>query len=450
MYAHEARLRAGSATVDITPDHPVVMSGYGARDGRSTGVHDRLFATTLVLDDGAATVAIASIDVLNVSRELTHRVTTALSRRGVELDAIILAGTHTHAGPYLPARAIDVSPPLRAHEDVSRTVEAIESDLVVAIERAFERRESARLRLGHATEDSVQENRRAAGGVGGNVRMPQGPIDPDVTAVVVQTESGDETILYNFACHPVCTTPGETVLSADWPAFARRRIEAERDGATVLFLNGAAGDINPVGLDPSRSDSAVYESMERIGSRVGDAVLRAVAGAGSDDAPVLERTPIRCTHRTVEFPVKRTPPLERIEDRLENLEAQLEHLEERGDEVGYEKVNWDRRYAEELAAIAEWDVDALPNVIPYVEIGDLGILGMPGEVHARHGLELKERSRADTLVLAGYANDYVGYVPTLSALENGGYEVRTMKIAPEAIVEFRRAALELVVGDTGR
>ncbi|MFP9190120.1 neutral/alkaline non-lysosomal ceramidase N-terminal domain-containing protein [Natrialbaceae archaeon A-CW1-1] len=448
MYAHEARLRAGSAAVDITPDHPVVMSGYGARDGRSTGVHDRLFTTALILDDGAVTVCIASVDALNVSREFTHRVTAALSSRGVELDAIILAGTHTHAGPYLPARAIDVSPPLRADEDVSRTVEGIESDLVGAIERAFERRESAGIRLGHATEEGAQENRRAAGGVGGNVRMPQGPIDPDVTAVVVETASGDETILYNFACHPVCTTPGETVLSADWPGYARRRIEADRDGATVLFLNGAAGDINPSGLEPARSGSAVYEAMERVGSRIGDAVLRAVADATADDAPVLERTPIRCANRAVEFPVKRTPSLERIESRLDELEAQLEYLEEREDGVGYEKVNWDRRYAEELAAIAKWDVDALPNAIPYVEIGDLGVLGMPGEIHARHGLEFKERSRADTLVLAGYANDYVGYVPTLSALENGGYEVRTMKIAPEAIVEFRRAAFDLVSGDT--
>lgn len=445
MFAHEARLRAGSATTDVTPDGPVAMSGYGAREGPSTGAHDPLYAAALVLDDGATTVGIASVDLLNVSREFTERVRAALAGDGVDFDALLIAATHTHAGPYLPARALDVSPPLRAEEDVSETVRAIERGVARALERAAARLEPATVRVGRDRADDVPRNRRAAGGVGGNVRMPHGPVDPTVTALLVETTSGAETVVYNFACHPVCTTAGETRLSADWPGYARTRIEEARDGATVLFLNGAAGDINPSGLRAGRAGDAVYEAMDRIGTRVGDAVVQAIAGADGETDPVA-RSPIRVDEAEVRFPVKRAPPAETIRARIDNLDEQLERLDPAEDEAGYRAVSRNRQYASELLAIAEWDATCLPNRLPYVEFGDVGVLGMPGEVHAAHGIRLRERSRAASLLLAGYANDYVGYLPTLDELENVGYEVRTMKLAPDAIVEFRRAALELVGG----
>ncbi|WP_247004582.1 neutral/alkaline non-lysosomal ceramidase N-terminal domain-containing protein [Halosolutus gelatinilyticus] len=422
------------------------MSGYGNRTGLSTGVHDPLKATALVLDDGAVAVGIVSVDLLNVSRELTRSVRRSLEERGVRLDQLVLAATHTHAGPHVPARALDVSPVLSADTDVSDTVDRIERRLVDALASAAERVEPAGLRIGHARETDAPRNRRAAGGIGGNVRMPAGPVDPEVTALLIETASGERTVVYNFACHPVCTTGDETLLSADWPGYARRRIEREHADATVLFLNGAAGEINPSGMDPERSGDAVYEYMERIGTTVGEAVLRAIDDAeSSDDA--IRRAPIWVDEARVGLPVKSTPPVEEIRKHVASLDEQLEQLERAGDEVGREKVFRDRQYARTLLAIAEWDATSLPTHIPYVEVGDLGVLGIPGEALVRHGLDLKAEARVSTLIPAGYANDYVGYVPTLADLESIGYEVRTAKIAPEAIVEFRRATRRLVGAD---
>lgn len=444
MHPHGARLRAGSATEDVTPAEPVPLAGYGAREGRSTGIDDRLSSTALVLDDGAVTVALVSVDLLNVSRELTSGVRGALERDGVALDELLLAATHTHAGPYVPARALDASPVLGTDEDVSGTVADLERGIVRSVERAYERLEPAQIRVGRAREDDVQHNRRASGGVGGNVRLPHGPVDPEVTVLLVEPSSGTPTVVYNFACHPVCTTGDESLVSADWPGYARRCIDDELGGARVLYLNGAAADINPRGATESRSHDGVYEYMDRVGTQVGDAVVRALEAADSPGATTIERAPIRTDAADVCLPVKSTPPAETIREHVGVLEERLEALERDGDETGYAKVNWDRRYARELLAIAEWDARRLPTRLPYVEVGDVGVLGMPGEVFARHGLRLKDHSHAETLLPAGYVGGYVGYVPTLSDLENGGYEVRTAKVAPEAIVEFREAARSLV------
>ncbi|MCU4751228.1 neutral/alkaline non-lysosomal ceramidase N-terminal domain-containing protein [Halobacteria archaeon AArc-curdl1] len=444
MLPHEAHISACSVRTDITPTSPVPMSGYGARSGLSTGVNDPLSATALVLDDGATTIAIVSIDVLNVSRELTRGVWRTLEQNGLHLDDLLLAATHTHAGPYVPSRALDASPVLRSEIDVSASLDELQTSLVEAITDAYEGLETASIRVGHAQEETVPVNRRAEGGVGGNVRLPDGPIDPNVTALLVETNTGNRTLVYSFACHPVCTTGEETLLSADWPGYARNRIEAEHPGIEVLYLNGAAGDINPRDAGTSRSGADVYEYMEYIGSQVGDAALRALADTESGGNQQIERSPIRIDSATVTFPVKATPPVDVLQKRIESLESTLQRLEADGDETGYAKINWDKRYAEELLAIAEWDATCLPNRLPYVTIGDLGILGMPGEVLVRHGLELRDSAAVSTLIPAGYVNDYVGYLPTLADLENIGYEVRTMKLAPEAIVEFREKAMGLV------
>ena len=437
-----ARLYAGSASADITPDESVPLAGYGAREGAFTGVHDPVGATALVLADGAITVAIVSVDLLNVSRELVASVRRALATKRVPIDDLVVVATHTHGGPYVPARAIDVSPLLSTDADVTDAVAGYLDGIVTSVTRAVERLEPASLRVGRATNRTVPENRRAAGGVGDNVRMPWGAIDPELTALLVETASGRETVLYNFACHPVCTTPGETLVSADWPGYAAKRVIEERGTDDVLFVNGAAGDINPSGKSDADAGDAVYDYMASTGAAVGETVLDALSDAESTRR--VTRPPIRTAHASLDLPVKETPPREQIQRRLSDLETKLDELERAGDETGYAKVTWDWRYVQLLAAYADWDATTLPADLRYLSVGDVGILGMPGEILVRHGFDFKARAQVGTLVLAGYANGYVGYVPTLADLENVGYEVRSARIAPEAITTFRDAAFELI------
>ncbi|WP_231188203.1 neutral/alkaline non-lysosomal ceramidase N-terminal domain-containing protein [Haladaptatus sp. DYF46] len=434
--------RAGSATHDITPDSPVPMSGYGARDGFSTGVHDPLSAKALVLSDGATTVGIVAADLLNVSRELSIRVRRRLSAAGIHLDELVLTATHTHAGPYVPAPVIDRDPLLAVEADVSETVREIENGVVGSVTDAHGVLESATMSVGRAVNTNVPINRRAAGGVGGNVRMPHGPVDPTVTALVVTTESGTETVLFNFACHPVCTTPGETLLSADWPGYACAHVAAETGAERVLFVNGAAGDINPRDSSEPREGEEVYSYMEDVGTSVGETVVRARARAKESDAIVTPR--LLADRRELRLPLKSVPPREEIVARLADLGSEIERLEADGNDDAIASRRWNQRYVQSLRGIADWDAKRLPASMGYVEIGPVGILGMPGEILLEHGRRFASRATAETLVLAGYADGYVGYVPTLAELENIGYEVRMAKIAPEAILEFRDAGFDLV------
>jgi hypothetical protein len=75
-----------------------------------------------------------------------------------------------------------------------------------------------------------------------------------------------------------------------------------------------------------------------------------------------------------------------------------------------------RAYLEEGCARSE---------IQGIRIGDLALIGLPGEVFVETGLEIKARARSRGIkaVVVELANDYLGYLPTDQAFSDGGYEV---------------------------
>ena len=89
--------------------------------------------------------------------------------------------------------------------------------------------------------------------------------------------------------------------------------------------------------------------------------------------------------------------------------------------------------------------------IQALAVGPLVLLGMEGEVFARYQLDI-EGAAEEIIMLCGYANGCIGYVPTADEYERGGYEIEEVykvypsvrMIAPESEVLIRTAVVELV------
>ena len=88
---------------------------------------------------------------------------------------------------------------------------------------------------------------------------------------------------------------------------------------------------------------------------------------------------------------------------------------------------------------------SLDYEIQALRVGDLAIVGLPGEPFVEGQLAIKLGSPAAFTYMAHCAEQYAGYLPTKEALARGGHEVNTRywaKLVPEA--------LEMVVeGATG-
>jgi hypothetical protein len=59
-----------------------------------------------------------------------------------------------------------------------------------------------------------------------------------------------------------------------------------------------------------------------------------------------------------------------------------------------------------------------------MHVGDLGIVGLHGEVFVEVGLDIKARSPFAQTLVVGLANGSAGYVATDQALTEGSYETR--------------------------
>ena len=66
--------------------------------------------------------------------------------------------------------------------------------------------------------------------------------------------------------------------------------------------------------------------------------------------------------------------------------------------------------------------DEVVTVVRAMRIGEGAIAGTPGDTFAKLGLDLKQRSPYAMTAAAELGNDIIGYIPTLEAFRQGGYE----------------------------
>ena len=88
--AESRPLRAGAATVNITPPLGVLLDGTIMQIGPARHVHDDLHARCLLLDDGSTRFAIVVCDCTMISREVLDA-----AKRGLRLHAgEVCGGVH--------------------------------------------------------------------------------------------------------------------------------------------------------------------------------------------------------------------------------------------------------------------------------------------------------------------------------------------------------------------
>jgi hypothetical protein len=361
---------AGVARVEVTPPVSSPMGGYSTREGPSTGVHDPLYATVLVLKSAGMTVAIISCDLRSFPSE---RIVT-LARERKLADHILIAATHNHSGPLTWEDKSWPSPERSWFADT-------EDKILQALETATKQMFPARIAAGFG-EIYLGHNRRQVS-ADSKVTMlwrnegkkPTTPLDPIVGVIRVDDATGKpRALIVNYACHAVVLGPDNRLISADYPGYLARRIERELDGALCLFTQGGAGDINPY-LDKQPVAQNGFGEAEKMGD--------ALAGAALTIARKLK------------------PP---ANDNARLLAA-----------------------AEVLSFRDRWD--SQKNIragLTTLLINDqIAIATLPGEPFVDLQIALRDKSEIAHTFLFGYTysegGEWIGYVPTIRAASEGGY-----------------------------
>ena len=437
-------LRAGAANADITPTVGGYMDGYSSRRQPSQGVHDPLFARVLILDyDAGGACAIIGCDLLGMHPQVASQVRErALELFGIQPEAIIVSATHNHAGPAgLRAGMFG-----RLNEALAATV--VDS-IAAAISKAWASRREATLKTASARLDTIGANRRD----------PSLPIDGTVRIALSDSADGPIACLVNVACHGTVLNGSNLMLTAEFPGVACRIIE-DVTGATPIYLNGACGDINPAWIAQD------FESVERLGQVVGGQAVRTIAemlsaGRGQrihnvrwdefPNVPVPGRVVeprLRFARREVELPARDFLPDDEyapvIEDARGTADGAPGESSERRAAMArvsrYESERWAAVWAQRSGAGAMHRTE-----VQAISLGEgLAVIALPGEFFGETGRLIREATGAEQLLIAGYANDYVGYVVPDSEYDEGGYECGVTPCAPGAELIIRQTAIDLL------
>ena len=411
--AAEAPWRAGVATRTLTPPGPIWLAGYANRAAPSDGVALDLFGKALALDDGAGgRIVIVTLDLIGVPAALrTHTEKAAAEKFGLKPHEFLLNASHTHSGPQVSPDRMMLE---RAFSQNAKPADVaavnafeifLRDTVLELIGESLRTAASARLEFSSARAGFAMNRRRPeANGTITNNPYPTGPVDHEVPVLKVTGADGKpRAILFGYACHN--TTLSGSKVSGDYAGHAQTLLEASYPGATALFLMGCAGDQNPY----PRGNGVPGQTPDDLASQHGRALANAVSSAlvtrlRPVHAPLtsayghaqLDYTPLNATELAAYAAPAHTPPV------LARARALQEALK-RGERPA-----------------------PLACPVQVVQFGrDLTLVALGGEAVVDYALRLKRELAGPAAVwVAGYSNDYFGYLPSRRVLTEGGYEGR--------------------------
>src|SRR5688572_8864110 len=272
--AAESPWRVGVARINISPELPIWLSGYAARNRPAPDKLDDLWAKAIVLEaPGGRRAALITIDLVGIDRELSRDVCRRIEERfKLPRAAIVLSVSHTHSGPVVgdnlaPMYTLDE----RETDRIKNYTARLKDQLVDVVGKAIDSLEPARLSSGAGTATFAVNRRNNPEG-----EVPQrrqagtlvGPVDHDVPVLAVHSEDGNlRAVVCGYACH--ATVLDDYQLSGDWPGAAQNELERRHPGTVVMFWAGCGADQNPV---PRRSVEWVHTHGRAFADGV-DAVL---------------------------------------------------------------------------------------------------------------------------------------------------------------------------------
>jgi len=294
--AGDVLLQAGFARADITPPPGVGLAGNGPEGAEARGYRLRLYARVLVLADrGGNRFALVAAD-LPLSSSLLHRRVAALTARtdGIGVDRLVIAATHTHAGPghFFEAAGYNDEGSSVAGFD-PEMVDSLAARIARAVHTAVTGLRPARVAWGSRAIWG-QTRIRSLPAILRNIPLPTAPdaaaglpqeyqlVDPELTMLRVDLSDPASGVFRPagafsiFAMHGTGNAPSNDLLDSDIQGLVERRLERHIDrdlnhessgfvpNAVYLFANGAEGDVSPAWPPQSRCNVPTLAPMPTL------------------------------------------------------------------------------------------------------------------------------------------------------------------------------------------
>ncbi len=400
----EPQLRVGFSAVDITPEvgpqQRVYIAGYGL-NRKATGVHDPLYARTVVLADGAERIAICCVDLVG----LQHPQVKAIREKLTGFRYVLVSSTHNHEGPDVIG--------IWGRGPFQRGVDEEYLDLVV--ERVVQSVHEANEKLSPVTASfGVAEDETLLG----DNRLPI-VRDGVLRAMKFQRAGGNQPVglIVQWNCHPESLGPKNKLLTADFPWATIASLERKYQ-CPIVYLSGAIGGLMTHPKERVFDDAGQempdgsFEYAQRYGEAVADLASHAL-----ENSQPLTLTP---------FSVSSEPIFVPVHNSLYKLARAVGVMQRKG----FVWTGDAQTRGEPMTAERADEESAIESEVACLRLGDLHLACVPGELYpelvygrfaepAEADVDFPDASLEPTVasifgqhkwMLVGLANDELGYI----------------------------------------
>jgi len=458
-----ASARIGVARRDITPPVGIYNRAWGAAaHDTAAGIHRPLTATAIAIvpadrvhdatpadlsnaapHDGAPLVLV-TVDAgwWQLPEDEWFVRGAVLDRFGLDAARLMIAFTHTHAGPSICRGDADKP----GGGMIAAYLASVRDAVVDAVGEALAAARPATLSWAYgkcnlaANRDlpDPQGNRHVCGYNPDNAAddtLLVGRITDDASGAIMGT-------IVNYACHPTTLAWENQLISPDYVGAMREVVEANTGGAPCAFLQGASGELAP--REQYVGDTAI---ADQNGRRLGFAVLATLesllpprialeyTGVVESGAPLATwrrtevelPTTIAAECLQVRLPLKSLPPDDQIEQEIAACT----------DRVMAERLRRKLRVRRSVGTGATCDMPAW-----IWRVGDALIVGQPNEAYSNFQIVLREHFADHAVVVMNLVNGCVGYLSPPELHDLDIYQVWQSPFDRTALDELIRTCVD--------
>ncbi|HOX36637.1 MAG TPA: neutral/alkaline non-lysosomal ceramidase N-terminal domain-containing protein [Candidatus Brocadiia bacterium] len=397
-------IRFGSSQVDVTPQVGVELSGYLARQQPSVGLHDRIHARSLVIESSGRKAVLTVCDVLGFPDKLADEIRQAIAEKaGTDVDLVMLWGTHTHSGPAVASLNNCGTPD-------PKYIEVLRAGVIKSAGEAARELRPCSLYWAQTTCD-VSRNRRIAWG--SSRAAP--PVPKELSLISCNDLETGKVLatLMHYTCHCVVMGGENRLISADLAGAAAGELSRVLSGSpTVLYANGACGDINP------NAHPAGFDTLAQVGATMAQSAMSALSKPEN-----IALDGIEGRFAQVELPARIMTEAD--------LSGMARECREQERKARTENESFKARMFDAHAMWAEGLLEksragAYPASIQLrihrLQLGPVNLLGLSAEPLSYFSHVLRDAAPPWSL-LVGYCDGLYGYLPSPEAMPEGGYEV---------------------------
>lgn len=380
-------IKANVAEVILTPPLEIgyTLGGYGARMSKpAKGVHDDIKAKALIMQQGGIKYALVTLDILGLPPNVKPQVIERLNNDEWTEENIMFLPSHSHTSLEMFAlndKNIFGMPQIGIFQpELLEYVVKTISELILLADKDLQ-------------EVKIGTERKIIEGMNRN-RRGEPFLDSYLTVTRIDyVNDSPMTALVNWTGHPTLMDEDDMWVSGGWPGYLQRELEAWiGHDAIAMYYNGAEGDQSVIG----KNAGSHYEKAENYGR---DLAVKAL-GIYNNIRPE-KSVEFKYNFKIIELPERKAHP---------------GFMETGGEEYGLNEEN---------IQVLLNQVFPEKTSIGVCKIGDLLIIGIPGEMTAELGLEIKNKLNAKGVkypVIGGLANQWISYIMSEEAYDKSGYE----------------------------